>query len=377
MKRKLVLIPLALLLAVSLVAIGCPAPPATTTPPTQPTTPAEPTTPAAPSGTIEIISANWTPQQMPPEGGGWDPFDYALNFWMDTIEYESKGRVHFERYPESTLLGMLDMWEGIKGGVADVGIVNVCAYPGVFPLTGALRLPGFFENSVQSSMVREKIFEEGYNTQDWAEVKVLWHATNEPWSVSCRTKQIKTLEDLQGLKVANVGEPELSFIAALGGVPVAMPATDFFLALERGTVDAAWQDTNGQVLFGLSQEAPYITEIPFNGTADMVTVMNLDKYNSLPPDVKAIFDKNMGMFYSISHGMRFSYNHAACVDYLNAREGVPPVYVLPEEERARWFAAAEPLVEAAAADLEAQVLPARETFARAHELQEIYSGLGY
>jgi TRAP-type C4-dicarboxylate transport system substrate-binding protein len=314
---------------------------------------------------------------MPPEGGGWDPFDYVLNFWMDTIEYETNGRVQFERYPESTLLGMLDMWEGIKGGVADIGIVNVCAYPGVFPMTGALRLPGFFENSVQSSMVREKIFEEGYNARDWADVKVLWHATNEPWSVSCRTKQIKTLEDLQGLKVANVGEPELSFIAALGGVPVAMPATDFFLALERGTVDAAWQDTNGQVLFGLSQEAPYITEIPGNGTADMVTFMNLDKYNSLPPDIKAIFEKNMGMFYSVSHGMRFGYNHAACVDYLNAREGVPPVYILPEEERARWFAAAEPLIEATAADLEAQGLPAREMFARAHELQELYSGLGY
>jgi TRAP-type C4-dicarboxylate transport system substrate-binding protein len=105
--------------------------------------------------------------------------------------------------------------------------------------------------------------------------------------------------------------------------------------------------------------------------------MNLDKYNSLPPDIKAIFDKNMGMFYSVSNGMRFLYNHAACIDYLNAREGVPPVYILPPEEQARWSAAAEPLVEAAAADLEAQGLPAREMFARAHELQEIYSGLGY
>jgi TRAP-type C4-dicarboxylate transport system substrate-binding protein len=381
-KMKIFLIPLALLLAISLVAIGCPAPPATTTPPgpttpAQPTTPPETTTPAAPSGTIKLIATNWTPQQMPPEAGGWDPFDYTLMFWMDTIEYETQGRVQFEFYPESTLLGMLDMWEGLKGGVADIGIVNVCAYPGVFPLTGALRLPGFFENSLQSSMVRQKVFEEGYNTAEWADVKVLWHATNEPWSISCRTKQIKTLEDLQGLKVANVGDPELSFIEALGGVPIAMPATDFFLALERGTVDAAWQDTNGQVVFGLAQEAPYITEIPGNGTADMVTVMNKDKYNSLPADIKAIFDKNMGMFFAMCHGQRFSYNHARCLDYLNAREGVPPVYILPEEERARWFAAAEPLVEAAAADLEAQGLPARETFARARELQEVYAGLGF
>jgi len=380
MKGKLFLIPLALLLAISLVAIGCPA----TETPTQPTTPAETTappettTPTTPSDeTITLIATNWTPQQMPPEAGGWDPFDYTLMFWMDTIEHETNGRVQFEFYPSSTLVGMMDMWEGIKGGVADIGIVNVCAYPGVFPLTGALRLPGFFENSLQSSMVRQKVFEEGYNTADWTDVKVLWHATNEPWSISCRTKQVKTLEDLQGLKVANVGEPELSFIEALGGVPVAMPATDFFLALERGTVDAAWQDTNGQVVFGLAQEAPYITEIPGNGTADMVTVMNKDTYNNLPPDIKAIFDKNMGMFYAMCHGQRFSYNHARCLDYLNAREGVPPVYILPEEERARWFAAAEPLVEAAAVDLEAQGLPARETFDRARELQELYAGLGF
>ncbi|MBA7702287.1 Solute-binding protein [subsurface metagenome] len=307
----------------------------------------------------------------------WEPFDFVLNYWMDTIELETNGRVEFVRYPQGTLVGMMDMWEAIKTGVCDIGLVNVCALPGQFPMTAALRLPGLFDSSTQGAIVRQRLLEEGYLAHDWEDVKVLWMGNNSHWSISCREEQIYTLEDLEGLKIANVGDPELSFIEALGAVPVAMPATDFYMALERGTVDGAWQDTNGQVAFGLYEASPYITRIPGNGNAAVVTVMNLDKYNSLPPDIKAVFDRNIGLFGATALGQRFDLNDSRAIAFLNEREGFPPVYTLPEEERARWFEAAEPLIEAAIADLEAQGLPAREMLDRARELIELYKSLGF
>jgi len=376
-KKKLLLIPLALLLAVSLVAIGCPAPPETTTP-TQPTTPAAPTEPTAPApeGPIELIEANWTPAQMPPPIY-LEAFDFTLEQWMDTVEWQTGGGVQFERYPTETLVKMVDMWEAVKLGISDIAMINVCAFPGQFPMTAALRVPGFFANSIQGSMVRQTLLEEGYLAPEWADVKVLWFGTNAPHSIACRTKQISTLDDLKGLKVANMGEPEGSFLEALGAVSVPMPATEFYLALERGTVDAVCQDTNGLVAFQLYQVAPYITEIPGNANSCMVVVMNLDKYNSLPPDIKAVFDQSTSLLRSICHGKRFDYSCNACVDYLNSLEGAPPVSVLSEEERAKFFQTIDPLIEEALADLEAQGMPARDMFTRAHELVEIYSSWGF
>jgi TRAP-type C4-dicarboxylate transport system substrate-binding protein len=375
LKKKLLLIPLALLLAISLVAIGCPATPEDTTPPTQPTQPTEPTAPP-PSGPINLIEANWTPAQMPPPLY-FDPFDFTLNQWMDSVEFQSGGEVTFERYPSETLVKMGDMWEAVKMGICDIAMVNVMAFPGQFPMTTAMRVPGFFANSIQGAMVRQTLHEEGYLAPEWADVKVLWFGDNEPHSIACRTKQITTIEDLEGLKVANMGDPESSFLEALGAVSVPMPATEFYLALERGTVDAVVQDTNGLVVFQLYQVAPYITEIPGNGNSAMVVVMNLDKYNSLPPDVKALVDESTGLLRAICHGARFDYNHQACLPFLNELEGAPPVVTMSEAERAKFFEITTPIVEDMLADLEAQGLPARDMHARAHELVEMYSSWGF
>jgi TRAP-type C4-dicarboxylate transport system substrate-binding protein len=376
MKKRILLIPLAILLAISLVAIGCPAPPEETTPPPGTTAPPPETTTPPPSGPITLVEANWPPAQMPPPIFE-EPFHLTVDQWMNVIEYRTEGEVTFERYPSETLVKMGDMWESVKMGICDIAMVNVMAFPGQFPMSASLRVPGFFENSIQGSMVRQTLLEEGYMAAEWSDVKVLWFGTNAPHSIACRTKQITKIEDLKGLKVANMGEPESTFLEALGAVSVPMPATEFYLALERGTVDAVVQDTNGMVVFQLYQVAPYITEIPGNANSAMVVVMNLDSYNSLPANIKALFDNSTGLLRSICHGKRFDYNHEACLDYLNTLEDSPPVQVLSEQERAKFFQTVDPLIEAMLADLEAQGMPARDMHARAHELVELYKLWGF
>lgn len=325
---------------------------------------------------IVLIQANWGPTKMPPPLD-WDPFDFTINAWMDTIEQQSEGRVKFKRYPAETLVKVTDQWDAVKEGICDISMVAVPMSPGQFPMTATLRLPGLFENATQGCMVRQEVLEEGYLAREWEGVKVLWMANNAPWDISCRKKQIRTMEDLKGLKIATMGEPEISFIKALGAMPVAMAVTEFYIALERGTVDAAWMDINGQVAFNLYQKAPYITRIPGNSNGCNVTIMSLDKYNSLPADIKAIFDKNSGLLWSIMNGRRFDYNYDKCVAFLNERKDAPHVYVLPPEERVRWFKAAEPIIEKAVADLEAKGMPARKMFKRAHNLVGIYKRLGF
>src|SRR5262245_66231210 len=51
---------------------------------------------------------------------GWGP-SHALQPWVKQVEDATKGRVKIEVYPSQTLIKGVDMWKGIRGGIADIG----------------------------------------------------------------------------------------------------------------------------------------------------------------------------------------------------------------------------------------------------------------
>jgi TRAP-type C4-dicarboxylate transport system substrate-binding protein len=100
-------------------------------------------------------------------------------------------------------------------------------------------------------------------------------------------------------------------------------------------------------------------------------VMNLDTYNSLPPDIRTVFDKNSGMLWSVITGKIFDSCLQRSADFLNARD--PPTYTPPEVEFARWQKAWEPVYAKAVAELEAQGINGTALLARMRELSKRYS----
>jgi TRAP-type C4-dicarboxylate transport system substrate-binding protein len=381
-KKILVLVGCILIVAILATMVACPSPAAPTTPPATGTTPpatgTAPATTPPPAGTIKLIAANWQPTQMPPPIN-WEPFDFSYNQFLDAIERETNGRVHFDRYPAETLVKAPDMWQAAESGVTDIADVNDSIYAGQFQMLNALRVPGLFASSSQAGIVKQMLFNEGYISSEWQGVKLLFIGCSLPTSIICRTKQIKTLDDFKGLKVAVLGEPDASVMKALGATPVGMSATEYYISLERGTVDAVWLDLVGQVAFKLYEVAPYSTVVPLSGGCSACGfVMNEDAYNNLPPDVKAVVDRNSGILWSTITGRYFDSTLGKCIDFLNAREDVPPIYTLPADEQAKFFAqAGDPVTAQAVADLEAKGLPATATFDRAHQLIDLVKSWGF
>ena len=70
-------------------------------------------------------------------------------------------------------------------------------------------------------------------------------------------KEIKTVQDLQGLKIRIAGIAGL-VLQKLGAVPQQIPGGDIYPALERGTIDAAeWVGPYDDEKLGFSKVAPY------------------------------------------------------------------------------------------------------------------------
>ncbi|WP_201830393.1 TRAP transporter substrate-binding protein [Microvirga zambiensis] len=102
-------------------------------------------------------------------------------------------------------------------------------------------------------------------------------------------KEIKTVQDLQGLKMRIAGIAGL-VMQKLGAVPQQIPGGDIYPALERGTIDAAeWVGPYDDEKLGFSKVAPYYYYPGFwEGGPAIHLFVNQGKWKELPKAYQAI-----------------------------------------------------------------------------------------
>ncbi len=102
-------------------------------------------------------------------------------------------------------------------------------------------------------------------------------------------KEIKTVEDLKGLKF-RIGGWAGSVLVKLGVVPQVIAGGDLYPALEKGTIDAAeWVGPYDDEKLGLYKVTKfYYYPGWWEGNAQLSLYVNLDKWNSLPKTYQAV-----------------------------------------------------------------------------------------
>jgi TRAP-type mannitol/chloroaromatic compound transport system substrate-binding protein len=102
-------------------------------------------------------------------------------------------------------------------------------------------------------------------------------------------KEINSVEDLKGVKMRIAGIAG-KVMEKLGVVPQQIPGGDIYPALERGTIDAAeWIGPYDDQKLGFNRVAPYYYYPGFwEGGPTIHFFVNLDKWNELPDEYKAI-----------------------------------------------------------------------------------------
>jgi TRAP-type mannitol/chloroaromatic compound transport system substrate-binding protein len=104
-------------------------------------------------------------------------------------------------------------------------------------------------------------------------------------------KEIKTLQDLKGLKF-RVGGFAGAVLSKLGVVPQQIPAGEIYAALEKGTIDAAeWVGPYDDEKLGLSKVAKfYYTPGWWEGGPALHTFVGQKAWDSLPPEYRAALE---------------------------------------------------------------------------------------
>lgn len=105
-------------------------------------------------------------------------------------------------------------------------------------------------------------------------------------------KDIETLENMEGLKIASMGGSNRMFIERLEAVCVPIEFPDYFTSMERGTVDGYNIGIPGIQDYSLTPVTKAMLDEPFSSCGAMM-IMNMAKYKSLTPEQQDILNKAM------------------------------------------------------------------------------------
>ena len=226
--------------------------------------------------------------------------------WMEKVEKDSGGRIQFEKYPAMQLGGTpLQLYDQARDGVVDVVWTLQGNTPGRFPRFEVFELPFMMTNAEATS----RAYWEYSQTCAQGEIKdtqLLAVNVHGPGMFHSREKPIRNVNDLKGMKVRGPTRTITKMLGALGATPVGMPLPQIPDAMSKGVIDAAvvpWEVTTS---VKIDELAKHHTEFdPKAGglyTTACVIVMNKAKYDSLPPDLKAVIDRNSGVDASAALG---------------------------------------------------------------------------
>jgi TRAP-type transport system periplasmic protein len=263
----------------------------------------------------------------------------AAMAWAKEIEKRTDNKVQISVFAGGTLTKAPQCYSGTVKGISDLGFSLFAYTRGRFPVMAAVDLPmGYADGKVASRVAQE--FAIAFKPKELSDVKVLYLHAHGPGLLHTK-KPVKKLEDLKGMKIRATGL-SAKIVKALGGVPVAMPQGGTYEALKKGVVEGTFGPM--EVLKGWKQAEviKYTTECYSIGyTTTFFVVMNLDKWNSLPADIKKIFDEVSDKYTDV-HGNVWDSTDQEGRKYTLSLGN--EIISLSDEESARWRKAVEPVI---------------------------------
>lgn len=292
--------------------------------------------------------------------------------WIQELKKKSNGGLIIQFFNPNTLVPAKQVYDAVTSGSVDIGATPTWRSFGKFPLDDVISLPMLFNGAEAGSLTiwgLHQTFPEW--RQQYKDVKVLWQWTSATHQIHTKNKQIKTLEDLKGLKIIGWGAVGLRIIKALGANPVQITPPDTYLALERGMADGVLCPLAPMRSFKISDAAKYHTIVDMYCDAFWAG-MNWKKWNSLPDEYKKILEETTGRIMAQKSGKTL--DEGAIQDAKWMKRHGHKFYVLPAQERKRWKLKAKPLVDAWIADMESKGFSnAREIVKKTMELADEYS----
>ncbi|MCR4442315.1 MAG: TRAP transporter substrate-binding protein DctP [Peptococcaceae bacterium] len=214
----------------------------------------------------------------------------TTKWWMDEVTKRTNGQVVFETYYSGILLKGEELLKGCGRGQADIVLAPDSYTADLTPLSMVQVLP-FMSDKMDSYMnaIYEMFTTEPLLLEEFKKNGVHFLAEIPVAANILGAKQnIDSMEKLKGKRIRC-----MNVIAAvmqkLGAVPVGLPLGDVYDGISKGVIDGySLTDFTLATMNKLYEVAPYMIDTGMGEFGGMWFVINENKWQSLPEDVKKV-----------------------------------------------------------------------------------------
>jgi TRAP-type transport system periplasmic protein len=328
----------ALLLALALVATACGGDGGTTAEPedtdeptaTEPAGETETSTEAIDTSDIEELELQMASFLSPGTAQG-----VAISWWIEELAARTDGKVTVQTFWNAELLGAQEIKDGLRDGRVQLGNMTYAYTPSDFPLTQIVEVPFLGNNVPAQATALNQLYannEDFRNEWENQGIKVM-SFVGIPAALTGAKEPVTTVDWYRGKTVRASGF-FVKALEAVGSNAAAIPVTDVYEAMQRGTIDAY----GGLILdvitpLSLHEVGPHVHDAGLGHYANSTWTMALDTWNSLSPGLQAIIEDLNAEFPAVLTDAYSETEDAACTVILDSGGSV---HIFSEEETQKW-----------------------------------------
>jgi TRAP-type C4-dicarboxylate transport system substrate-binding protein len=257
------------------------------------------------------------------------------------IAKRTNGRVKITYHPGGAILKATRIYDGVVTGLADIGYSH-CGYTrGRFIITEVLALPLGYPSGWVATHVANDFYNE-FKPKEWDETHMLYLHNGCAGCIHS-TKPVRTLEDLKGVTIRAPGAVG-DTLRALGGTPRDLPMSEVYEGISKNVINGSMTSMECAKGWKFAEVCKYLIDCwQISHVHPFYVVMNKDKWNKLPQDIKKIFTE-VSEEWIDKAGKTWDAANAEGAEYTLSLGN--EIIRLTAEEAARWQKAVEPLTDA-------------------------------
>lgn len=315
-------------------------------------------------GSRTLTIADSFPAEHPISAGG-------AAFLMQRANEISNDSLDFDYFPAEQMGAADDLLDHARTGVVDISLIAPAYVPAQLPLSSVADLPGLTDTPCHTARVVEELVSDSGTLyeEEFAKrgVRPLAVGVIPEYEVLTGDRVVREPADIQGLQMRSAGGATDHTVQALGAAPVAMPATEMYEGISRGTVDGTVLAPMSAEPYKLDEAARHSTSGAQLGGWTMTYSIAESTWRQLPPDARHALeaagkDTTRNLCRTIAaenrkaraemgtNGMRF--------------------HELTDDERRQWRLATQPVRHEWAHDIESLGLPGNRVLNEFHQARE-------
>lgn len=213
---------------------------------------------------------------------------HGVDHWMNCVAERAADHVVIDHYPSGQLTNFSNSLDALNDGLVDVSLVAVAYSTSKLPLNGLALLPDTGDNARQMVAAYRRMMEAGPLAEEYAQnrIKPIFANMFPPYQLISRKAAFEGADSLHGTLIRSAGGVMSNLISSLGASPAEIPSADLYVALERGTVDAAMIGLSSIRSYSLFEVGKFVSANASFGSGTTVIAVSNTAWDSLPAEAQ-------------------------------------------------------------------------------------------